>query len=52
MFLFYFFQFFSYWSKSGNQPQEDLAKYSYKKNKKIENLGNLLHAGKPLKPIS
>jgi hypothetical protein len=30
-------------SKSGDQPQEDLAKSNYKTNKEVENLEFLLH---------
>jgi hypothetical protein len=30
--------------KKGNQTQEDLIKFDYKKNKEVENLGAPLHA--------
>jgi hypothetical protein len=39
------FQFFSCCSKSGDQPQEDLAKSGYNTNHEVENLGILLHLG-------
>jgi hypothetical protein len=35
-------------SKSGDQPQEDLAKSGYKTNREVEKLGILLHANEPL----
>jgi hypothetical protein len=41
-----FFSIFSCCSESGNQPQEDLVKSSYKTNAEIENLQILLHIGK------
>jgi hypothetical protein len=44
--------FFSLCFKSSDQSQEDLAKFSYEKNKKIKNLRILLHVGKPLEAIS
>jgi len=37
--------------KYDDQPQ-DLAKYGYKTNKEIENLGVLLHVGDPLETIN
>ncbi len=44
-----FILFFSQFSpKSGDRPQEDSAKSGYKTNLKIQNLGILLHVGKPL----
>ncbi len=47
-FFFFFFPIFSCCSKSGDQPQEDLAKSGYKTNREIENLGILLHVGETL----
>jgi hypothetical protein len=48
----FFLPIFSCCSKSGyQQPQEDSAKSNYKTNRKIKNLGILLHVGKPLEPI-
>jgi hypothetical protein len=38
--------------ESGDQPQEDLAKFSYKTNKQVKNLGILLHIDQPLKYLS
>jgi hypothetical protein len=34
-------------SKSGNQPQGDLAKSGYKINREVENLGIRLHVVEP-----
>jgi hypothetical protein len=45
VFFFFFSPIFSCWSKSGDQPQGDLAKSGYKTNREIENLGILLHFG-------
>ncbi len=40
-------------TKSGDQPQEDLAKSEYKTKKEVENLEFLLHlTSEPLEPIS
>jgi hypothetical protein len=36
--------------QSGDKKQEDLAKFGYKTNREVENLGVLLHVGEPLKP--
>ncbi len=47
-----FFSIFSCCIKSGDQPQEDLAKSDYKTNKEVENLGILLHVGEQLEPIN
>jgi hypothetical protein len=47
----FFFPIFSCCSKSGYQAQEDSTKSNYKTNRKIKNLGILLHVGKPLEPI-
>jgi hypothetical protein len=44
--------FLSCCSKSGDQPQEDLAKSGYKTNREVENLGILLHPNEPLAPNS
>jgi len=38
-------------SKSGNQPQGDLAKSGYKINREVENLGIRLHVVEPQEPI-
>jgi hypothetical protein len=46
--VFFFFSVLSCCSKSGHQPQEDLAKSDYKTNAELENLGILLHVGIPL----
>jgi hypothetical protein len=48
----FFFSIFSCFTKSGDQPQEGLTKFSYKTNKEVENLGILFHVDKPLEPIS
>jgi hypothetical protein len=50
--IFIFISIFSCFTKSGDQPQEDLTKFSYKTNKEMENLGILFHVGKPLEPIN
>jgi hypothetical protein len=47
-----FFSIFSCCIKSGDQPQEDLAKSDYKTNKEVENLEILLHVGEQLEPIN
>jgi hypothetical protein len=47
----FFFQFLSVAPKTGDQPQEDLAKSGYKTNKEIENLRIVLNVGKPQEPI-
>jgi len=41
---------FSYQTQIGNQPQEDVAKFGYKKNKGVEKLGVPLHFGDLLGP--
>ncbi len=41
---------FSYKTQIGNQPQEDVAKFGYKKNRGVEKLGVLLHFGDLLGP--
>jgi len=43
-----FYSIFSCCIKSGNQPQEYLAKYVYKINRKMKNLEILLNVGQPL----
>jgi hypothetical protein len=48
----FIFSIFSCFTKSGDQPQEDITKFVYKTNKKVENLGILFHVGKPLEPIN
>jgi hypothetical protein len=48
----FFSSIFSCCIKSGNEPQEDLAKFDYKTNKEVENLGILLHVGEQLEPIN
>jgi hypothetical protein len=40
--------FLSCCSKSGDPPQEDLAKSGYKTNREVENLGILFHANEPI----
>jgi len=45
------FQFSHVAPKSGNQPQEHLAKFGYTTIFFKKNLGILLHVGKPLEPI-
>jgi len=52
VFFFFFFPIFSCCSKSGDQPQKDLAKSGYKTNRQIENLGILLHVGETLERVS
>jgi hypothetical protein len=48
----FFSSIFSCFSKSGDQPQEDLAKSGYNINREVENLGILFRAREPLEPIS
>jgi hypothetical protein len=48
----FFFLIVSCCSKSGDHPQEDIAKFSNKTNKNVEYLGILLYVDKPLEPIS
>jgi hypothetical protein len=48
----FFPSIFSCCSKSGEQPQEDLAKSGYNINREVENLGILFRAREPLEPIS
>jgi hypothetical protein len=43
--LFFLNEIFSYQTQIGNQPQEDVAKFGYKKNRRVEKLGVLLHFG-------
>jgi hypothetical protein len=50
--MFFFLSIFSCCTKSDDQSQEDLAKSSYTTNRGIENLGILLHVGKPLQSIT
>jgi hypothetical protein len=50
--LSFFSPIFSCCAKSGNQPQEDLAKSGYKIDEEVENLGILFHVDDPLEPIS
>ncbi len=40
----FFFMNFLMLLQNGNQTQEDLIKFDYKKNKEVENLGIPLHA--------
>lgn len=48
---FFFYNKFPCCSKSGNQPQGDLAKSGYKINRELENLGIRLHVVEPQEPI-
>jgi hypothetical protein len=49
--FFFFKNFkFSYQTQIGNQPQEYVAKFGYKKNRGVEKLGVLLHFGDLLGP--
>lgn len=48
----FFLSIFSCCAKSGDRPQEDLAKSCYKTDREVENLGIPLHVGKPLDPIT
>jgi len=48
----FFFSIFLCCAISDDQPQDDLAKSGYKKNREVKNLGVLLHVGVPPKPIS
>jgi hypothetical protein len=43
----FFFFIFSCCSKSGDQPEKDLAKSGYNTNKEIENLGIIFRVGTP-----
>jgi len=38
--------------ESDDQPQEDLAKFNYKTNRQVKNLGILLHIDQPWKSVS
>jgi hypothetical protein len=38
--------------ESGDQPQEDLARFNYKTNRQVKKLGILLHIDQPLKSLS
>jgi hypothetical protein len=51
--FFFFFSFFLCCFKSGDQPQEDLAKPGHKKTiREVENLRILFHVGESLEPIT
>jgi len=50
--FFFLFPIFSCCTKSGDQPQVDLAKYDYKTNRHVENLDFLLHVGKPVEHMT
>jgi hypothetical protein len=53
LFFFLLFLIFSWCYKSADQPQEELAKSGYKRNKEVRKYGNpILHVGEPLEPIS
>jgi len=52
VFFFFFFPIFSCCSKSGDQPQGNLAKSGYRENRQVKNPGILGHVGEPPEPSS
>ncbi len=48
----FFFSIFSCCTKTSNQPPKDLAKFGYKMNKEVENLGILLYVGERVQSIN
>jgi hypothetical protein len=51
-FFFFFFPIFSCCSKSGDQPQGNLAKSGYRENRQVKSPGILGHVGEPPEPSS
>jgi len=51
-FFLFFFPIFSCCSKSGDQPQGNLAKSGYRANRQVKNPGILGHVGEPTEPSS